>query len=78
MRDNNSEALLHIVISIEEAFQRDPMVPNRLGPVDPFALAQVLEDLTPIGNLTFLAARLASQDSDKELEADRADMRRLT
>jgi len=76
--DNNGEALLHIIISTEEVSQRDPTVPDRPGPVDAFALAQVLEDLARIGDLFFSAARLASQDSDKELEDDRADMRRST
>jgi hypothetical protein len=51
---NNGEALLHIVICTEEVFQRDPTVPDRLRPVNPFALAQVLEDLTRIGDLSSL------------------------
>jgi hypothetical protein len=38
LHGNNGEALLHIVIPIEEVFQRDPMVPDRLAPVDPFAV----------------------------------------
>ena len=54
------------------------MVPDRFGPVDPFALAQVLEDHACSGDLIFFAARLASQDSDKELENDRTDLRRST
>ena len=66
------------MISTEEVFQRDPTVPDRLGPVDPFALALIFEDLTRIEALFFFAARLASQDSDKELEGDSADMRRST
>jgi len=32
-------------MSTEEVFQRDPTVPDRPGPVDPFALALVLEGL---------------------------------
>jgi len=75
---NNDDALLHIVISTEEVIQGEPTVLDRLGPVDPFALAQVLEDLTRIGDLLFSATRLASQDSDEELDDDRADMRRST
>ena len=75
---NNDDALLHIVISTEEVIQRDPTVLDRLVSVDPFALAQVFGDLTRIGDLFFSAARLASQDSDEELEDDRADMRRST
>jgi len=48
------------------------MVPDRLGPVEPFALAQVLEDSARFGDLL----HDCSQDSDKELEGDRTDMRR--
>jgi len=65
---NNGDALLHKAISTEEMFQRDPTVPDRLGPVDPFALAQVLEDLTRIGDLFFSAARLETRIQMKSWE----------
>jgi len=34
--------------STEEVFQRDPTVPDGLGPVDPFALDLIFEDPTRI------------------------------
>lgn len=46
--------------------ERDPTLPDRLGPVDSFALSQVLEDLTCTGDLFFFATRLVSQVSDIE------------
>jgi len=47
---NNGETLLHIAISIEVVFHRDPTVPDRLGPVDHFELTQVFEDLCALKN----------------------------
>jgi len=63
LHGNNGDALLHIVISTEEVFLRDPPVPGQ----SILVLAQVLENLT-----IFFAARLARQDADEELGDDRA------
>jgi len=65
---------MQILSSTEEALQQDLTVPDRGGSVDSFALAQVFKDPARIGDLFFFSARLASQDSGKELEGDRADM----
>ena len=69
---------MHIVISTEEVIQRARTVPNRLGPVNPCALARALGDPARIEGLFVFAARLESQDSNKVLGDDRADIGRST
>ena len=46
--------------------ERDPLLPDRLGPVDFLALSQVLEDLTCTADLFLFATRLVNQVSDIE------------